>query len=293
MNGKTGAQTTPVHAVRESVSCETPEPIRVEPMQRPSCRQHSWPIGALMAALGVHALLLCPWPAPSMPPTAHAGIESGAVRLYTLPAPSQPAPSPTVNVSPAPEEVTAPPVPVDTQPTPTPPSASPEKPRTKSPQRPAARHAEKSAPPGTPSSAPARKKSAGEMLEGGISELNRSGWAQTSDQFAVDNAPGVESALAQYRQEWVKGVQRYADAHFPKTTFEGVLTLNVTVARDGQLVSLNVLHSTGNAALDAQAMQVIRAAAPFRAFDASMGNRRNFSFQQRWIFNRGALFELQ
>ena len=132
----------------------------------------------------------------------------------------------------------------------------------------------------------------GDLLNRALADVHQQAWQHTSRQYADDTASGVQSALARYRQDWVRGVQQYIDLHFPDTQRDASLIFDVTISRDGQLRALDVIHSTGDAALDALAFKNLRAAAPFRAFDAAMGGRQAITFRQRWVFNQGALLEL-
>lgn len=186
--------------------------------------------------------------------------------------------------------------PVDV-PAPQPPAASP--PQTLPPSKPktppvvpvkhrAATHAANSA---HPREAATPSLPTGDMLGNALASVHQQNWQDTSQRYAQDSTRGVQSALARYRQDWVRATQTYVDLHFPKTRRDARLTFNVTVDRYGKLVGLDMVHSTGDAALDAQAFKAVRAAAPFRPFDAGMGNRQMLTFQQGWVFNQGALLE--
>lgn len=132
----------------------------------------------------------------------------------------------------------------------------------------------------------------GDMLGNALNSVHQQGWQATSQRYAEDNARTVQSALARYRLDWVRATQTYVDLHFPKTRRDARLEFDVTVDRLGRLLKLDMVHSTGDATLDAQAFKAVRAAAPFRPFDAGMGSRQTLTFRQGWIFNQGALLEL-
>ena len=133
---------------------------------------------------------------------------------------------------------------------------------------------------------------AGDMLGDALASVHQQGWQATSQRYAEDSASNVQAALARYRLDWVRATQTYVDLHFPKTRRDARLEFDVTVDRRGRLLGLDMVHSTGDAALDAQAFKAVRAAAPFRPFDAGMGHRQTLTFRQGWIFNQGALLEL-
>lgn len=279
-----------MRAEKTPVSCETASSFYVERLATQVDVPRRGKFATWGAAIVLHLVLFSPWGMKTAPLPKGDTPEPMAVRLYTPPSAAEPSSQP---IQPTKEAITPAPTPVAEQSSPNPIQKSRPAPR-KATSAPAhktstpASHAN-----ATSKTASSQAPSASEMLEGSLSDMSKRGWTQTSERFAEDTAPNVQSALERYRRDWVQRAQRYADMHFPRTDFEGQLLLAVTVTRDGQLARLDVIHSSGNAALDAQALKTIRAAAPFRLFDEAMGNRRSVSFQQRWVFNRGALFELQ
>ena len=199
------------------------------------------------------------------------------VQIASLPSAQ---PHPVQPAEPSPPSAVSPPAPVKLPPRPSKPTVEPRHPA-------ATRNARQA----KPAEASAVSPPSGDMLGAALSDIHQQGWQQTSQRYAEDSTGGVQSALARYRQGWVRAVQTYIDLHFPKTRRDARLEFSVTVDRYGKLVGLDMVHSTGDAALDTQAFNAIRAAAPFRPFDAGMGNRQTLTFRQGWVFNQGALLE--
>lgn len=230
-----------------------------------------WLLAGVVALHVAIAVGIWKAPVPSVPDAPATVI----LQLAAKPQPSVPA------VTPAP-----PPAPSLPQP------ASPPKPKAK-PVAPAKHRAPatRATHSARPREAAAPSPPAGDMLGNALASVHQQNWQDTSQRYAQDSTSSVQSALARYRQDWVRATQTYVDLHFPPTRRDARLEFNVTVDRYGKLVGLDMVHSTGDAALDAQAFKAVRAAAPFRPFDAGMGNRQTLTFRQGWVFNQGALLE--
>ncbi|WP_169733986.1 TonB family protein [Zymobacter palmae] len=223
----------------------------------------------------------------------HVGIVAG---LWTMPLPTLTEPSspiviqlatvaaPHPRVQPSPADVVPPPPP-PTKPTSPQPKTAPT--HRSAPSRASSNGAVHHAQPSVAPTPPA----GGDMLGNALADVHQQAWQSTSQRYAQDSASSVQTALSRYRQDWVRATQTYIDLHFPRTRRDARLEFNVTVDRQGRLLGLDMVHSTGDAALDAQAFKAIRAAAPFRPFDAGMGNRQTLTFRQGWVFNQGALLE--
>lgn len=229
----------------------------------------------IMTVLGVHLVAgAWLWRTPLSPPlTLSAPMMLQLASVAPLSAPKKPAAIPVALPSPRPIA-----------------SARSQKPRSsqpKSPVHPQKAHSARTAKPATL----APPSLSGDMLGDALASVHRQGWQATSQRYAEEGASNVQAALARYRLDWVRATQTYVDLHFPKTRRDARLEFDVTVDRRGRLLGLDMVHSTGDAALDAQAFRAVRAAAPFRPFDAGMGHRQTLTFRQGWIFNQGALLE--
>jgi protein TonB len=80
-------------------------------------------------------------------------------------------------------------------------------------------------------------------------------------------------SYAAYYQGARQKIEAWGTAHFPSINNQklyGDLIVALTVAVDGQLIEGRILQSSGQAALDEQALAIVRAAAPFGPFTAEM-----------------------
>jgi len=74
----------------------------------------------------------------------------------------------------------------------------------------------------------------------------------------------------------VKKVERIGNLNYPeearKLRIYGQLRLLVTVKRDGSLLSVQVLESSGQKVLDDAAKKIVRLSAPFAPFSGELGD---------------------
>ena len=82
-----------------------------------------------------------------------------------------------------------------------------------------------------------------------------------------------EAVYALYYDQLRRRIEDRGTRDFPADQghkLYGALTMNITVDARGRLVSTEVLDSSGQPMLDAQALAIVRAAAPFGAFSTGM-----------------------
>lgn len=68
-----------------------------------------------------------------------------------------------------------------------------------------------------------------------------------------------------YLASLMSKLERVGDMNYP-TGLTGVALLRLVVGSDGELLKVKLLHSSGSAALDADALQIVRESAPFAPF---------------------------
>ena len=77
-----------------------------------------------------------------------------------------------------------------------------------------------------------------------------------------------------YLRSWLRKVRRIGQLNYPREAAEqklyGTLSLYVSIAPDGSLVETRVLESSGHEILDKAAENIVKLAAPFAPFPASM-----------------------
>ncbi len=82
-----------------------------------------------------------------------------------------------------------------------------------------------------------------------------------------------EVVYAQYYDQLRRRIEERGTRDFPAQQghkLYGELTMNITVDARGRLLDTEILSGSGQAALDRQAVAIVRAAAPFGAFSAGM-----------------------
>ncbi|NVK22335.1 MAG: energy transducer TonB [Kangiellaceae bacterium] len=85
----------------------------------------------------------------------------------------------------------------------------------------------------------------------------------------------IESAAdAAYLEVWRKKIERVGNLHYPEQAKQqgifGKLMLKVAIAKDGNLVDVKILQSSGKKILDQAAIDIVRLAAPFDELPVSM-----------------------
>ena len=80
--------------------------------------------------------------------------------------------------------------------------------------------------------------------------------------------------FAYYLRAWRRDVERVGKLNYPaqarRRDITGSLRLLVVISADGTLVNVRILESSGHAVLDAAALRIVRLAAPFAPFPASI-----------------------
>lgn len=99
-------------------------------------------------------------------------------------------------------------------------------------------------------------------------------------------------ARANYLEAWRQVVEQLGNRRLPDATVQQAagkrLTLEVTLDADGALRSTRVRKSSGNAALDAAALKMLREAAPFAPFPPELRHRYpQLTFAYDWRFLPG------
>jgi periplasmic protein TonB len=104
-------------------------------------------------------------------------------------------------------------------------------------------------------------------------------------------ARAAEYRFAQYEEDWRNKVERVGTLNYPpeaRGKLYGTLRLTVTVRQDGSVESIELDRSSGLKVLDAAAFKIVRMAAPFAAFPASI--RRDYELlviTRTWFFGQG------
>lgn len=104
-------------------------------------------------------------------------------------------------------------------------------------------------------------------------------------------ANAAEYRFAQYEEEWRAKVERLGTVNYPaeaRGKLYGNLRLTVTIRPDGSVDSVELDRSSGLKILDAAAFRIVRMAAPYAAFPASIRRDTDLLVITRtWFFSQG------
>lgn len=104
-------------------------------------------------------------------------------------------------------------------------------------------------------------------------------------------ARAAEYRFAQYEEDWRAKVERVGTLNYPpeaRGKIYGTLRLTVTLRPDGSVEAVELDRSSGLKVLDAAAFKIVRMAAPFAAFPASIRRDTDLLVITRtWFFGQG------
>ncbi len=105
----------------------------------------------------------------------------------------------------------------------------------------------------------------------------------------VISASTRESRIAAYLSNWKRKVERVGTLNFPRQAQmrpgDAAPTLEVAIDADGRLSEAVILQSSGQAALDDAAMEILRIAAPFEPFPEFLRSEYDvLRFAYEWRF---------
>ena len=107
-------------------------------------------------------------------------------------------------------------------------------------------------------------------------------------------ARASEYRFAQYEEDWRAKVERFGTVNYPaeaRGKIYGNLRLTVTIRPDGNVESIELDRSSGLKVLDNAAFRIVRMAAPYAAFPASIKRDTDLIVITRtWFFDRGDKF---
>ena len=104
-------------------------------------------------------------------------------------------------------------------------------------------------------------------------------------------ANAAEYRFAQYEEEWRAKVERVGTVNYPaeaRGRLYGNLRMTVTIRPDGSVDSVELDRSSGLKVLDAAAFRIVRMAAPYATFPASIRRDTDLLVITRtWFFSQG------
>jgi len=116
-------------------------------------------------------------------------------------------------------------------------------------------------------------------------------YAKRPRKHQVTSASTRSDKAAWYMYDWVKKVERIGNLNYPEEArrlrIYGQLRLLVTVRRDGSLLMVQVLESSGQKVLDDAAKKIVRLAAPFPPFSGALAESTDeLEIIRTWRFER-------
>ncbi|QLF92659.1 energy transducer TonB [Pseudomonas sp. ABC1] len=107
-----------------------------------------------------------------------------------------------------------------------------------------------------------------------------------------NSAATMRDISAWYRDEWRKKVERIGNLNYPddarRQRVYGSLRMLVSINRDGSVLELRILESSGQKMLDDAAMRIVRLAAPFAPFTGELAQKYDqVEIIRTWRFERG------
>jgi len=108
----------------------------------------------------------------------------------------------------------------------------------------------------------------------------------------VTSASATQDKAAWYMYDWKNKVERIGNLNYPdearRLRIYGQLRLLVVVKRDGSLLAVQVLESSGQKVLDDAAKRIVRLAAPFAPFSGALADSTDeLEIVRTWRFERG------
>ena len=109
--------------------------------------------------------------------------------------------------------------------------------------------------------------------------------------LAGEGTSSIEETF--YLRSWLRKVRRVGQLNYPSEAVEqrlyGKLSLYVSIAPDGSLVETRVLKSSGHEVLDKAAVEIVKLAAPFAPFPASIATDTDLlEIVREWEFRKDA-----
>jgi len=116
-------------------------------------------------------------------------------------------------------------------------------------------------------------------------------YAKRPRKHQITSASTRSDKAAWYMYDWVKKVERIGNLNYPEEArrlrIYGQLRLLVTVKRDGSLLAVQILESSGQKVLDDAAKKIVRLAAPFPPFSGALADSTDeLEIIRTWRFER-------
>jgi len=123
-------------------------------------------------------------------------------------------------------------------------------------------------------------------------ELAEKQYAERPRVHFVDALSAKSAVEAMYVGDWVRRVEGMGNLNYPESAriqkLSGRLTLSVRLNHKGEIVLIDVDHSSGSALLDNSAKKIVQLAAPFMNFPKEMRDKYDqLDITRTWGFHSG------
>ena len=112
--------------------------------------------------------------------------------------------------------------------------------------------------------------------------------------LVLTSASARRSEQAEYLRYWIERVEQVGNENYPEEArrrqMYGAIRLAVSLERNGNVVGVEILQSSGQRVLDQAAIRIVRLAAPFTPFPATITADR-IEVIRTWNFIPGNRFE--
>ena len=103
----------------------------------------------------------------------------------------------------------------------------------------------------------------------------------------INSASTRSASEAAYLDMWRQKCERIGAINYPAGQLEGQVLILVSILSDGSLEEVKVLRSSGHQELDRAALNTVRQAAPFQAFNNTMRKEYDrLEFTRWWQFSK-------
>ncbi len=126
-------------------------------------------------------------------------------------------------------------------------------------------------------------------------ELKLKKQQENSEKTNIKSINGISAhkyIAAQYIKQWENKVQRNGNLNLPEIngtqSFSGTLVMDVGVETDGSLYNTVIVKSSGIAALDKAAKQIVKMSAPFTPLPKEVAEQLDvLRIRREWVFSNG------
>jgi len=109
----------------------------------------------------------------------------------------------------------------------------------------------------------------------------------------LDTASAKSAIEAEYIDAWAKKIEKVGNLNFPEEAIanglNGILILQVVLDKEGKLVKVDILSSSGSKILDQSAYKIVKMATPYQPLPTAVSKKWDqLSITRTWVFRGGS-----